>query len=100
REYVRLGIDAHELGRIGPKKLERTRKVARSFSQIAMDSGAKRIETIVTAPGRQAANPEELVQVLVSATGMPVVSLTAEEEGCLAWEGAIATLEDPPEVVG
>lgn len=100
REYVRLGIDAYELGRIGPKKLARTHEVARAFARIARDAGAERLETIVTAPGRQASNPEELVRALVSATGMRVISLTAEEEGCLAWEGAVASLEDPPEVVG
>ena len=100
REYVRLGADAYEFGHIGSKKLERTRTVARSFSRIARDAGAERVETIVTAPGRQIANADELVQALVASTGTAVISLTAEEEGCLAWEGAIAGLEEPPEVVG
>ena len=100
REYVRLGVDAYELGRIGPKKLERTRKIARAFARMARGAGAERVETIVTAPGRQISNPDELFHVLVASTGMPVVTLTAEEEGCLAWEGAIAGLDEPPEVVG
>src|SRR5262245_25198358 len=100
REYVRLGVDAYERGVIGPKKLERTRKVARAFASIARNAGAERFETIVTAPGRQVSNPEELVDALTSGTAAPVISLTAEEEGCLAWEGAIACLADPPEVVG
>jgi len=100
REYVRLGIDAYELGRIGPKKLERTRKVARAFARMARNAEAERVETIVTAPGRQISNPDELVHALVASTGMSVVTLTAEEEGCLAWEGALAGLDEPPEVVG
>jgi exopolyphosphatase/pppGpp-phosphohydrolase len=99
REYVRLGSDAYELGRIGPKKLERTGKVARAFSRVARRAGAERMETIVTAPGRQVSNPDELVQTLLASTSAPVVCLTSEQEGCLAWEGAIAGLDDPPEVV-
>jgi exopolyphosphatase/guanosine-5'-triphosphate,3'-diphosphate pyrophosphatase len=57
------------------------------------------VETIVTAPGRQAANGQELVRVLSEATGAHVVVLTGEDEGRLAWEGAVARMADPPEVV-
>ncbi|MGH3111443.1 MAG: hypothetical protein ACRDQT_11050, partial [Gaiellaceae bacterium] len=51
------------------------------------------------APGRQAANGDELVGVLAAATGAPVVVLTGEDEGRLAWEGAVARMDDPPEIV-
>jgi exopolyphosphatase / guanosine-5'-triphosphate,3'-diphosphate pyrophosphatase len=100
REYLRLGVDAYTLGRIGPQKLDGARTVGRAFARIAREAGAERLETIVTAPGRQISNPDELVHALVAATGAPVVSLGAREEGCLAWEGAIAGREKPPEVVG
>ena len=53
----------------------------------------------MTAPGRQAENGDELVGVLADATGAPVVVLTGEDEGRLAWEGAVARMADPPEVV-
>jgi exopolyphosphatase/guanosine-5'-triphosphate,3'-diphosphate pyrophosphatase len=99
RVYVRLGDDAYALGRIGRAKLEETRGVAARFARIARKRGAERLETIVTAPGRQSANSDELVDVLAEATQAPVVVLTANDEGRLAWEGAVARMDDPPSPV-
>jgi exopolyphosphatase / guanosine-5'-triphosphate,3'-diphosphate pyrophosphatase len=99
RHYLRLGDDVHELGRIGPEKLAETAKIVKRFARIARKSGVERVETIVTAPGRQAANGDELVRVLSEATGAHVVVLTGEDEGRLAWEGAVARMSDPPDVV-
>jgi exopolyphosphatase / guanosine-5'-triphosphate,3'-diphosphate pyrophosphatase len=99
RHYLRLGDDVHELGRIGAAKLSESGEVARRFARIARKSRVERLETIVTAPGRQATNGDELVRVLADATGAPVVILTGEDEGRLAWEGAVARMDDPPEIV-
>jgi exopolyphosphatase/guanosine-5'-triphosphate,3'-diphosphate pyrophosphatase len=99
RRYLRLGDDVHRLGRIGPKKLAEAGEVARRYARIARRLGVERLETIVTAPGRQAANGEELVRVLADETDAPVVVLLGEDEGRLAWEGAVARMTDPPEVV-
>ena len=99
RVYLRLGDDAYRLGVISDEKLEEARHVAESFARIAWRAGVERLETIVTAPGRQAANWEELVRMLSSETRAPVVLLSAEDEGGLAWEGAVARIEDPPDVV-
>ncbi len=99
RHYLRLGDDVHTLGRIGPEKLTEANEIAKSFARIARKSGAGRLETIVTAPGRQASNGEKLVRVLKKATQSPVVVLTGEDEGRLAWEGAVARLDDSPESV-
>jgi exopolyphosphatase/guanosine-5'-triphosphate,3'-diphosphate pyrophosphatase len=100
RVYVRLGDDAYRYAAISDGKLDETHAVASRFARIAFESGAERLETIITAPGRQASNPEALVRVLIGSTRAPVVLLSAEEEGSLAWEGAVARLTDPPEVVG
>jgi exopolyphosphatase / guanosine-5'-triphosphate,3'-diphosphate pyrophosphatase len=99
RHYLRLGDDVDALRRIGPEKLAETAKVAKRFARIARRSGVERLETIVTAPGRQAENGDELVGVLTEATGAHVVVLTGEDEGRLAWEGAVARMSDPPEIV-
>jgi exopolyphosphatase / guanosine-5'-triphosphate,3'-diphosphate pyrophosphatase len=99
RHYLRLGDDVHALGRIGPEKLEQTRQVATAFAKRARRVGVERLETIVTAPGRQAANGTELRQILGEATQAPVVQLSGEDEGRLAWEGAVARYDDPPDVV-
>lgn len=99
REYVRLGDDAYLRGRIGSRKLKQTRTVAAKYARMARKAGAERLETIVTAPGRQAANGDELVGVLAKATRSAVVVLSADEEGRLAWRGAVARMDDPPETV-
>lgn len=99
RHYLRLGDDVHELGAISAEKLTEAGAVARRYARIARSAGVDTIETVVTAPGRQAANGDELVRVLAEETGAPVVALTGEDEGRLAWEGAVARMTDPPEVV-
>jgi exopolyphosphatase / guanosine-5'-triphosphate,3'-diphosphate pyrophosphatase len=99
RVYERLGDDAYTLGRIGPAKLQETHRVAERFARVSRKKGAERLETIVTAPGRQSSNRDELVALLADATQAPVVVLTADDEGRLAWEGAVARMGDPPETV-
>ena len=99
REYLRLGDDAYLRGRIGSRKLKQTRTVTAKYARIARRAGVERLGTIVTAPGRQAENREELVSVLAKATQFPVVVLSADEEGRFAWEGAVARMDDPPETV-
>ena len=93
RQYLRLGDDVHVMGRIGPQKLEDAADVARAFARIARKSGAERLETIVTAPGRQASNGGKLVCQLEKATESPVVVLTGDDEGRLAWEGAVSRMK-------
>lgn len=95
RAYLRLGDDAYKLGRIGDAKLEETGTVLRSYAKIARKRGVERLTTIVTAPGRQASNPDDLLDVIAAATDAPVELLTAEDEGKLAWQGAVAALETP-----
>ena len=99
RHYLRLGDDVHALGRISPKKLKETSRAVSRFARIARKSGAEQLETIVTAPGRQAANGDELVAILSAKTEARVVQLTGDDEGRLAWEGAVARIDDPPETV-
>jgi exopolyphosphatase / guanosine-5'-triphosphate,3'-diphosphate pyrophosphatase len=100
RVYVRLGDDAYRYGAIRDGKLDETSAVATRFSRMAYEAGAARVQTIVTAPARQASNPEALVRVLTVATRAPVVLLSAEDEGCLAWEGAVSRLDEPPKRIG
>ena len=92
RVYLRLGDDAYYLGRIRARKLDEVEFVAERFAQRARLIGVDRLETIVTAPGRQSANADELVDVLLDATRGSVVVLSAEDEARLAWEGAVGSV--------
>lgn len=93
RVYLRLGDDAYRLGRIGSRKLDELAETAGRYARLARAARAERIETIVTAPGRQAGNADELVELLRDVTRAPVVILTAEDEGRLAWQGAVSLLD-------
>jgi exopolyphosphatase/guanosine-5'-triphosphate,3'-diphosphate pyrophosphatase len=100
RVYLRLGDDAYRLGRIGDRKLDELAEVADRYARRARAARAERIETIVTAPGRQSANADELVDLLEGATRTRVTVLSAEDEGRLAWEGAVSALDEAPESIG
>jgi exopolyphosphatase / guanosine-5'-triphosphate,3'-diphosphate pyrophosphatase len=100
RVYLRLGDDAYRLGRIGRRKLDTLAETAELYARQARAARVERLETIVTAPGRQASNAEELVDVLRDATSAPVVVLGADDEGRLAWEGAVAALPSATGVIG
>ncbi len=58
----------HALGRIGEAKLVETERSRSGSRAVARKAGAERLETIVTAPGRQAANSKELVECSADAT--------------------------------
>ena len=86
RVYLRLGDDAYRLGRIGDRKLDELADVAERFARRARAARVELLETVVTAPGRHADNADEVVDLLAGATRAPVVVLSAEDEGRLAWE--------------
>ncbi len=91
--YLGLGAEILHKGSVGAAKLEETAGVARMFSKLARKSGADEIDVIVTAPGRQAANPEELLATVARASGTVARILSAREEGELAYEGALTREE-------
>jgi exopolyphosphatase/guanosine-5'-triphosphate,3'-diphosphate pyrophosphatase len=53
------------------------------------------LDVFLTAPGRQAGNADELVAALSRAARLPVRVLTKEEEGSLAYRGAVLTADIP-----
>lgn len=91
--YLGLGAEILHHGSIGAAKLAETAEVAQAFSKLAAKSGALEVDVIVTAPGRQADNGEELLATVARATGTFARILSAREEGELAYEGAL-TRED------
>jgi len=95
RETLGLGECVERLGRIPEAKLHETAAVVASFVDAAWDKGAVRLEVLITSPGRQAANGDELLEAIRSTSSAPVRILSAEEEGRLAFAGAIAASGGP-----
>jgi exopolyphosphatase / guanosine-5'-triphosphate,3'-diphosphate pyrophosphatase len=90
RSLLLLGQEIERRGALSARKLAETRRCARRLSRLAREAGAARLEVLVTAPGRQSANADELVRILAEVTAAPVRVLSPDEEGRLAWEGAVA----------
>jgi exopolyphosphatase/guanosine-5'-triphosphate,3'-diphosphate pyrophosphatase len=95
REMLRLGAEVEERGLISAAKLTETAEVVRRFSDLARAEGATDVEVLITSPGRQAENGEELLETLAHAGTCHARILTSVEEGLLAFNGALS-LASPP----
>jgi exopolyphosphatase / guanosine-5'-triphosphate,3'-diphosphate pyrophosphatase len=96
RTALGLARDIEATGGIGEPKIRRAGELAKKYAGHATKAGATVVEVLVTAPGRQSENGDELVATISSATGLPVHGLTAEEEGRYAFAGVVASLPAPP----
>jgi exopolyphosphatase/guanosine-5'-triphosphate,3'-diphosphate pyrophosphatase len=99
RAQLGLGEEVERYGYITAAKCAQAVDVARAQTRRARRLGCERIEILVTSPGRQSGNSDEFADALAHGTGVPVRILSSEEEGALAWEGAVAALDDPPKSV-
>jgi exopolyphosphatase/guanosine-5'-triphosphate,3'-diphosphate pyrophosphatase len=99
REQLGLGQEVERHGSISEHKIARAAEVARAQTRKARRLGCERVEIVVTSPGRQSSNGTEFAAALAQAAGVPARILPAEEEGALAWEGAVAALDDAPESI-
>lgn len=97
--HLGLADDIERDGWISAPKLAEARTLASHYAQLARDHGAASIEVVVTAPGRQSENAEALIDALATGAGAPVRVLSAEEEGSLAYAGAVASLTSPTKSV-
>ena len=90
RAVVGLGASIERDGGIPEPKLAEAAETVAEFVTIARREHADRMEVLVTSPGRQATNGDELLDRLAAAAQVPVRLLSAEEEGHLAFVGAIS----------
>jgi exopolyphosphatase/guanosine-5'-triphosphate,3'-diphosphate pyrophosphatase len=95
RTMLRLGEDVERHGRIGDEKLTRTAAVVGAYVRDARAAGVGRIDVLITSPGRQAANGEELAAAIEAAAGCRARILSAVEEGRLGFVGALVAAEPP-----
>ena len=89
---VRLGLGAEleQFGRVSARKLAEATDAVRSLGALAARHGLEAPEVLVTAPGRQAANADELVAALERGIDSTVRVLSATEEATLSFHGAVA----------
>src|SRR5262245_43131668 len=94
-ERVRLGLgrELEQHGRLSEAKVAATAKAVGKLCAQARKCGAHSLDVVVTAPGRQAENGDELAAAIERATGHHVRILSADEEARLAFAGAIASAE-------
>ncbi len=89
RALLALGDEIERFGRISDLKLAEAAERARRYARLARELRCTSTAVIVTAPGRQAANAGTLVEVLERATGSAARVLSPEDEGRLAFAGAL-----------
>ena len=91
--------------RAARRRLRRPRRGRREGGRARWRARARRervdsLDVFLTAPGRQAGNAAELVAALSRAAGVPARVLTKEEEGTLAYRGAVLTRGHRPAGAG
>jgi exopolyphosphatase/pppGpp-phosphohydrolase len=95
KERVRLslGEEIERAGGVSDTSIATAAKAVRRFCSIARRHGVESLDVFLTAPGRQSANAQELVAALRRAAEQPVRVLSTDEEGRLAYGGAVATAD-------
>lgn len=100
REHLGLGAEIATTGALSPSTVAEVAELCARYARCARRLGSERGEAIVTAPGRQGRSPGELAAALARATALPVRVLSAEEEGRLAFEGAVSRVRgDRPDLL-
>lgn len=93
RVRLALGEEIERTGGVSETSIGAAAKAARKLCATARRSGVETLDIFLTAPGRQSANADELVAALRRAAKHSVRVLTTDEEGRLAYAGAIATAD-------
>jgi exopolyphosphatase/pppGpp-phosphohydrolase len=95
RQMLHLGADIELHGSIPPEKLAATALLVRSYAEAARTAGAVDLAVMITSPGRQAENGNELLELLASAAGASTRILSAAQEAQLGFAGAIGVAGPP-----
>jgi exopolyphosphatase/guanosine-5'-triphosphate,3'-diphosphate pyrophosphatase len=99
RAHLGLGAEIERAGSLPEAKLAETASLAAEYAARAEAHDVEVLDVIVTAPGRQSENGDELVRSLRAATGATVRVLTCDEEGRYAYDGAAAMLDRHPKAL-
>src|SRR6478736_3533348 len=88
-----LGEEIERHGAVSAVHVAAAAKAVRGMAGAARRRRVASLDVFLTAPGRQATNSAKLVAALWRAAGVPARVLTKEEEGTLAYRGAILTAD-------
>jgi exopolyphosphatase/guanosine-5'-triphosphate,3'-diphosphate pyrophosphatase len=99
RTHLGLGADIELDGLLSERKIVQAAELVGRYAALARGCGVERLELLVTAPGRQGRNAGFLHRLLAESSAVPVRQLSAEEEGRLAYAGAVAACRSKPESV-
>lgn len=93
KEKVRLslGSEIERFGAVSPVHLTAAVKAVRGMTLTARRKRVASLDVFLTAPGRQAGNAADLVAAVSHAAGVKARVLTKEQEGTLAYRGAVLT---------
>jgi exopolyphosphatase/guanosine-5'-triphosphate,3'-diphosphate pyrophosphatase len=95
REMLHLGADVELHGSIPREKLAAVARLVGSYAEAARVAGAVDIAVLITSPGRQAENGNELLDAIRAAGDCPTRILGAAEEARLGFAGAIEVAGPP-----
>ena len=90
-----LGEEIERFGCVSDVHVAAAAKAVRKMAETARRERVETLDVFLTAPGRQAANSAELVAALSRAAGVHARVLSKEEEGTLAYRGAVLTADVP-----
>jgi exopolyphosphatase/guanosine-5'-triphosphate,3'-diphosphate pyrophosphatase len=93
RVRLPLGEEIEQTGRVSETSIASASKAVHKLCASARRCAVESLDVFLTAPGRQSGNADELVASLRRAAEHPVRVLTTEEEGRLAYGGAVATAD-------
>jgi exopolyphosphatase / guanosine-5'-triphosphate,3'-diphosphate pyrophosphatase len=97
RRFERLAATAN--GEIPAATIARIAALVAAHVALAREHGAASVRAVATAAIRHASNRDELCRAVQLAAGVPVDVLSGEQEAALAFAGALATFEEPPQGV-
>src|SRR5215471_15790965 len=86
-----LGEEIERHGGVSALHVDAAAKAVREMAGTARRMSVDSLNVLLTAPGRQATNSAELMTALSRAAGVQARVLTKEQEGALAYRGAVLT---------
>ena len=95
RVRLSLGEEIERTGGVSDTSILAAERAVAKLCGLARQQAIESLDVFLTAPGRQSGNAEQLVASLARAARHPVRVLSTDEEGRLAYGGAVATSDVP-----